>query len=295
MARFIFPVIVTTSLVASLLLSVWRLAHTVDDADLDAAAAAVRRNFRVGDLIIVEPRALVGPRQRLGDLPLWEPRSLNAEDVRQYRRVHLMRVDAIGLDDGAASVLATVGSEIDAQSFGGVELRTYVLAGGDRVLFDLRSEIDRVRVVARYADGVESTCERWDGNRWVCPRNPGWNYVGRKTLDIDDQPRDCVWMHPLPKGGTLRIELPPIEGGAAITGGYGFPFGSARRARAPVRVRVLRGDSVVLSFRHAPRRGWERYRQELSTSDAALAIELTTDNNGVSHFCMSFQIVEPAP
>ncbi|MEE8408915.1 MAG: hypothetical protein V3T05_04875 [Myxococcota bacterium] len=294
LARLFFPLVVTTSIVASLLLTAWRLSHTVDDADLAAAAAAVRQSFRPGDLIVVEPRYLVGPRQRLGDLPLWEPLSLSAEDVRPYRRVHLMRVDAIGLDDALVSVLQSIGSEVDVQSFGDVELRTYTLAGGDRVLFDLRSEIDRVRVVARYSDGVESACERWDGNRWVCPRNPGWNFVGRKTLDIDGQPRDCVWMHPLPKGGTLRIELPAVDFGTAITGGYGFAFGSARRARAPVRVRVVRGETEILSFRHPPRRGWERFRAPLPEG-GDLRIEVTSENNGASHFCMSFSVVEPAP
>ncbi len=289
--RATFAVILALTLVASVVLSLWRQAKVVADADLDAAAAYVRGDHADGDLIVVEPAYIVGVRRRLGDLPLWEPRHLVARDLVGFSRVHLVEIDTIGFDGVLAGPLSRFAAQESTQSFGAVRVATFLLPEQGRVVFDLRDEIKNIQVIARYPDGVELPCDRIDRGRRVCPRDSEWSYIGPRTVDIDNQPRECVWMHPIGAGGTLRIETPQIVGLGTIHAAFGFTREASGRAAAPVTVRLLSGDKQLGSRTIPVELGWQRMVAELGGDSGVVAIELETQNNGAAHFCGSLLVV----
>jgi hypothetical protein len=298
MSRLWLPSIVIGAVLASLALSGWRLSHQIAAADLDAAATAVRDGFVAGDLIIVDPPFMSGPRERLGDLPLVAPRTLVADDLFGVARVQLLSLDAIGVRPEVASTLAALGTLAAERAFGGVAWRTYRLAAARHKLFDLRESVAALVVTARYADGVEGACKSWDRDRWTCPRDPSWSYVGRETLNIDSEPRDCVWLHPLPAGGVLKVELPAVAGDreSVLAGGFGFALESARRVKAPVHVELWSGQERLFVTDHEPQVAWRRFQIPFVADPATpLRLEVSTKDNGASHFCMSLALYGAAP
>ena len=295
MRSFWLPAVVLLAITVSLIGSGVRRGHLVADADLESAAAAVRARFQAGDVIVVSPAYMGGPRARLGDLPLLEANPLSPEDLEGFTRVHLLSLDAIGARDTSRSLLASIAKAGEDLEWGGVRLTTFTLAAVWRERFDLRRQIRDVRVTARYADGTRAGCDRFDLDRWLCPRDPGWSWVGSTTLAVDEQPRDCVWMHPLPAGGVLSIALPTLGDleGRRLRVDYGFALEAARRARAPVSLRVLQGSETLLAATAPVAVGWHRSAIELQAADAPLVIEVETQDNGASHFCAELHILEP--
>jgi len=297
MTRPALPAGVGGTLLLSLSLSWCRECHVAEEHDLDAAAALVRGSFRAGDVIVVEPHTQVGPRQRLGDLPLREPLTLVADDLVGVSRVHLIDTGAVGSDGSSRNVLESAGAATAEQRFGRVRVTTFELSARP-LLFDLRAEIERARVSAHYPDGQELPCDGYKDGRWTCPRDPGWSWVGRAVRAIDNQPRDCVWMHPVRAGGELRIELPrlPLGEGAEVVADFGFTMDASARAAAPVRVRLMAADDVLVEQMFPVQVGWRPLRVALPPAvKQPLRLELTTTNNGVSHFCGALRVVGGAP
>ncbi len=289
MSRAALPLFVLLTLAASAWLSTLRASRLVTDEALAAMEAAVRESFRAGDLVLAQPPYLGYARARLGDMPLWEPRHVTAADLSPFRTLHLLSFAGQEIP----TALLDPGRVTSEQSWPGVTYTTIAPAAAYTVLFDLRRDLAQAKVSARYPDGVEAACDRFDRNRWLCPRNADWSYVGRETLEIDDQPRDCVWLHPLAQGGVLRVELPTVAAQAA-QGGFGFTRSAAHRAGAPVKLRMLAGDQEIFTATHPVAWGWRHFRVPLST-DAPVSLEVTTTHNGASHFCLSLLLTEPAP
>jgi hypothetical protein len=293
MMRATLPALIGGTLLLSLGLSWCRVARVPADSDLDAAAAHVRRVYRAGDLILVEPHTQVGPRRRLGDLPLREPRSLAVADLVGIDRIHLVETGAVGSDQISRSVLAVHGTATGEAAFGQVRVTTFDLEARE-VLFDLAAAVAQLTVIASYPDGDVRACERFADRRWTCPRDPDWSWVGPTIRAMDDQPRECVWMHPLRAGGVLRIELPPItlDGDAEVVAHFGFTLDAARRAAAPVDVRLLAGDELLVQQRFPVQPGWVPLRAPLAReATQPLALELRTRNNGAAHFCGALRVV----
>ncbi|MBI5509733.1 MAG: hypothetical protein HY903_13345 [Deltaproteobacteria bacterium] len=296
MAKSLCLVATLGGLLLSVALSAYRLRHQVAQVDLDAVSALIRAQFAPGDLVVVEPSTLSGPRERLGDLPLVEPYSLEAADLDGVRRVHLIHLDVLGVRTDFAEILARVAEREAFATFGRVQVTRFRLRHPTRTLFDLRAQLGEARVRARYADGVTAPCDRFERDRYLCPRDPAWNYVGRDTLAIDHQPRDCVWMHPVANGGRLEIELPPMTapGSMTIAAAFGFAAEAIGRVRRPVHIELQRDADVLLALDHEPREGFERVRVPLAASPAPLTLVLSTSDNGAAHLCGSIRIVEDA-
>ncbi len=299
MKRRLSLIAVGLSIAASLLLSAWRITSIVPEASLDAAAVVVRERFHDGDLIIVEPWPQVGPRLRLGDLPLLEPKALHRDDLVGFRRALLLELDTIGASGRSHDLLTEIATGEAVDAWPDLRLTTFVLRAPVRVLFDLHREIDRVRVTARYPGGEAEPCDRFRRDRWSCPRNPDWSYVGREIRDIGNEPRTCVWLHPLHRGGELTVELPPElvvhTPGAFVLGGYGFTDHAARAAQAPVELRIEAGAETLLDVAHPVSTGWQRYRAALPPDHGPLRISVRSENNGVAHFCFALRVMEPMP
>ncbi|MBI3178607.1 MAG: hypothetical protein HYZ27_03040 [Deltaproteobacteria bacterium] len=297
MSRTALPLFVLVTLVASPLLSTWRTSQVASPAALDAVEVSVRRAFRDGDLVLAEPHYLGYARMRLGDLPLWEPRHVVADDLATFRRVHVLSFAGWEKFPELLRLLRLrQGRSLEGRRKPfqhSITHTTFDLATPERVVFDLRRDIEQVRVVSRYPDGTEAVCDRFDRDRWLCPRDFTWSYVGRETLDIDHQPRECVWMHPLARGGVLRVELPAVAA-SNVLGGFGFTRDASRRASAPVHVRLVAGDEEVFASTHPVVLGWRHFQANVPTS-VPLFLEVTTTHNGASHFCLNAVLTEPAP
>lgn len=286
-----------------------RLAHRISDASLDEVAAQVRAAYRPGDRIVVHPAHAIGPRLRLGDLDLIETDAPSVDELARARRVHWLELDMLGADPGAREIVHALGTVTQALERGGLRWETIDVAAPRRVLFDLAESVAGLRVTARYPDGVVAACDRFaSGARWLCPRDPEWNYVGREILTLGREPRRCVWAHPVAGGGSLTLELPTLarSSAAQVVVGGGFTLHGSRWARAPVKVHVREGERLVATHTQPVDGKWRVTRAGLAAkADASaptpvdaqapppLSVEITTSYNGAAHFCLSVVVEEP--
>ncbi len=273
-------VLLAVTIVASLALSAVRCAHVAARADFETVAAAVRTAYREGDLIVVVPFHQGTPRDLLGDLPLVELRRVEPELLRMHTRLLLVEVDAIG-GGGLRSELEALGAVESLASAGRVHASVIAVREPTTPTFELRRGLADVRVTAAYGGPEPITCSQWNGSRWICPRDGDWNWVGRATLNLEDGPRACVWMHPLNGGRELTVTMPETPGSRLLLG-HGFVLSAA--ARAPVQIEVRRGGEKVFEGEVRPRSGWEYDAVDLEGSGPVTLTVKTRDNSG-SHFC----------
>lgn len=295
-ARLLLPGALALSVVASLALTALRVSRVPGDGALDAAAADVRRGFRPGDLVVTTPPWMAGVQARLGDLPLFPVRELDPADLAGFARVWLVEVRGTGVDDRVRRALATLGPLTDVRASSDVRVSLMAFDRPRTAIFDLWRDLARVRVLARYAGTTAAAeCGPWTGQAWPCPRSPEWSYVGREVHALGNVPRPCVWAHPLPAGGVLRLELPALPapaGPRSLALGLGFLDEVLGRARAPVGLRVTRGAAVLWRGERPVVEGVGRVELPLGDDRAPLALELETTNEGAAHFCLSATVLD---
>lgn len=266
----------------SIVLSAVRCAHVAAQADFEAVADAVRGAYRDGDLVVVVPFHQAVPRTLLGDLPLIEPRKVEPEMLRMHARLLVIAVDGFGLgslDDelfalGEVTPLAAHG-DVSASV---VTVREHVVPA-----FDLRRDLGMVRVAADYGSPEATPCAQWNGSRWTCPRDSDWSYVGRVTLNLEDGPRACVWMHPLNGGHELTVTLPEVSGSSLLLG-HGFVLSA--QTRQPVQVEVRRGRDKLYDADAEPHTGWQTHVVPLDRGSGPVTLAVQTRDNAAAHFCM---------
>ena len=290
------PIVLALSLVASLALTARRVSRVPADAALDAAAAEVRLGFRPGDVVVTTPPWMAGVQARLGDLPLFPVRELDPADLAGFARVWLVEVRGAGVDDRVRRSLATLGPLTDVHAATDARVSLTALAHPRAAVLDLWRDLARVRVLAHYAGATAPVvCGPWTGQAWPCPRSPEWSYVGREVHALGNVPRPCVWAHPLPAGGVLRLELPALPapaGRRSLALGFGFIDDVLGRARAPVSLRVLRGAEVLWRGQRPVVEGMGGVELPLGDDVTPLALELETTNEGAAHFCVSATVLD---
>jgi hypothetical protein len=274
-----YLVLLVAAFVASVALSVARRTRVAAAVDFEAVAAAVRSAYREGDLIVVTPFHQATPRTLLGDLPLTEPRRVEAEVLRMHPRLLVVAVDAVGTLRDELEALGSVEAIVSA---GQVHAVAVNVREPVRPVFALRERLAEVQVVANYGGAEAVACSRWNGSRWSCPRDAEWNWVGRATLNLEDGPRGCVWMHPLNGGRELTMTLPETSGSRLLLG-HGFVLSAA--TRAPVQVEVRRGEAKLFSGEVMPRTGWEYDVVDLGSGSGPIVLAVKTRDNGGAHFC----------
>jgi hypothetical protein len=290
--RLALPALLALAALGSLALSAARHARAPVDADLDDLARAVRVGFARGDVVVATPPWLVGAQARLGDLPYLSPRTLAAADLRGYRRVWLF--EQAGPDALARETLAGVGSAREVATAGRAHLSLFTLHEPEVATFDLWRDLESAHVLARYAPGEPwQACDRFAHDRWSCPREPEWSYVGREVRQLGNEPRTCVWAHPLLPGGTLRIELPAAAAGRNVRLAYGFLDDVVWRVRTPVSLRLLAGDEVLYRGERQAEAGVGRASLALPRGAGAIALELSTTYNHGAHFCVELSLLTP--
>jgi len=272
--------IVVVAIVVSSTLSAVRCAHVAAQADFETVAGVVRSAYREGDLIVVTPFHQAVPRSLLGDLPLIEPRRIEPDSLRMHQRLLVVAVDAVGSARDELEALGTVEPLVSA---GRVDALTVVVRDPQRPTFHLRAGLADVQVLASYGGGDPVHCARWDGSSFRCPRDSDWNWVGRVTLNLEDGPRACVWMHPLNGGRELSVTMPEAPGSRLLLG-HGFVLSAA--ARAPVQVEVRRGGMRLYAGEAMPRSGWQTTSIALDRGSGPLVLAVKTNDNGGAHFCV---------
>jgi hypothetical protein len=298
---FCFALLLAVAVALSLALSMVRTRHVVPQASFAALAEHVRARYRPGDLIVVVPDYVDGPRLLLGDLPLIERRELTERDLRRYARIHLVQLRVIGASEQPAALVAQLGRRLERRDWPQAEVDTYELARHDELLADLWRDLPRATVTKLDAKGGQHACSTWAGGagRWLCPAAAEWNYVGREVRELARTPWPCVWLHPPEPGSSMLVQLPvgAHENPArrAVELELAFVGAAAEHAHAPAEVR-LRSDAAELWHgRHAVHAGLEEVRLSLPEEAQALTLAVSSADNAVGHLCVNLRVVEPSP
>jgi hypothetical protein len=217
------------------------------DADWRAAAAAVRAEFRGGDLIVAAP-SWADPLLRLylGDLiPI--PVAARMDDAR------FGRIWEIG--QRGAHVVAPPRIAVEAR-FGALTVRR-IERPAAVVTFDFLERWTEA-TVTEGAPGraVAAPCP-WLGDRFVCPR--GGPTVHRELVEVDTRIRRALLAPPPSASGSrLIVEFPAVPLGRELVVAAGLHDVWARKlATGKVRFEVFVGDARVGDVEIGNRSGWQ--------------------------------------
>lgn len=296
-----------------------------EPGDWQAATEAIRAGLEPGDGVAWAPYWAGEGRLFMHGLPGFHLTDVEAADLSRFRRVWLM--GAFGRD---ADDLPPGHTPVERRIFGEVTL-DLVEVGGERVVGDLRADLEQARV-SRSGRRVER-CDFWDGRGWHCKVSKGpektrrclaqpisrrhrqrrrdphcgldpWLNVSRDVRVIGDFPRRCIWFHPM-AGKTLRLHWPTAPDGASLVIDHGFTdkvitdhTRKETRTR-PATLRVRRGGvegPVIGQQPVPPEKGWRRWRLPLDGPlGDGLTIEVDTEATPDGHLCIDATVRAPAP
>lgn len=226
------------------------------DGDWTAAAAAVRRDFRPGDLIVAAP-AWADPilRVHLGDLI--PPAVAARMDDQRFARVW-----EIG-QRGARSPEGRRGEVRSDQSFGHLRVRL-IERPAPVVTYDFVASWGEARLGRRGADGAMVACPL-SGSRMVCPGN--WPALERNLVEVDQRLRLAAMTEPV-AGGTVVVEYPQARLGRVLAIATGLHDTWARKAaRGTVQARLVIGERAVDLPETTDDSGWTETQIDTSAED----------------------------
>lgn len=301
-----------------------RRAAVPDRADWQSAAQAIAGGLASGDGVTWAPHWAGEGRLFLHGLPAFHLPALEQADLARYDRVWLMGAFGRSADD-----LPEGHRLVERRDFGPLTL-DLVEVSGEKVLGDLRADLERVRVTRTKGSRVER-CDFWDGRGWHCTlrkspdqtrkclgrpieqrlrnrrRDPHcgldpWLNVSRDVRVIGDHPRRCVWFHPV-GGKTLRAYWPdpPVGDGIEAVLDFGFTdkvITDHTRKETRTRPAVLRlrrgSEGPVLGEQPvSPEKGWRRWRLPLSAGEGGLTVEVETEATVDAHLCIDLTLRGP--
>ncbi|MFU8806186.1 MAG: hypothetical protein ACNA8W_20410, partial [Bradymonadaceae bacterium] len=138
----------------------------------------------------------------------------------------------------------------------------------------------------------------WDGRReqWHCGRRDNTLYVGSALLEIDDDPRRCIWAHPV-SGQVLRVEFPdvPLDHTLRLRGAIDLR-GTRYHSTDPVDYRIFIDDELIVE-RTIDAHDSTWYPHDLDTSSrigelASVAVEVEAKNVRRRHFCFNGWVLD---
>lgn len=264
-------VVLITAGAASLLLYRFVFVDPADSNDWEQASAWVVANAGPDDVVRIEPHwfdAGLIPLGEVGDR-VQRIRAPIVEDMHGHKTVWVVS-DSTRVDR-AREALPWVNA-FEEKAFGTATVLRADLPP-DGIVWELRNALGSAKVYRVRGDDVES-CDRFDATkkRWDCRKRDRWKYVGEAHREVGDEPRACVWAHPLDKGRTLRIEatVPPAD---RIRIRDSFDLRAARLQGAPVLMQVWVDDRLELEDRVAgDDDDWQAH--DIDVSDRAGPVEL---------------------
>jgi hypothetical protein len=247
------------------------------DADWTAAAAAVRAQFRPGDLIVAAP-AWADPvmRLHLGDLvPVQVAARL---DAARYGRVWVVSQRGASADDAAGGAVAS------ESRHGALLVRRYQRRAAT-VSYDFLAQWTRARVVRAEPGRGEIPCDRV-ADRFQCP-NISFNFVKPELLEIGTTLRNALYTQPV-GGAAVVIEYPAVALGRELAVGAGLHHVWLRKVGdGVVRLRVLVDGREVGRTEASNRSGWRVDHFDttaLAGRPATVRFEITSDRPFSRHF-----------
>lgn len=278
-------------------LSWWRQYRQVNPDDMAQACQVIRQSVQPMDLIIAEPWYLQSIRDHLGDQRFITPKELIRADVLDAKRIFLLSAQVVNMPTDFSATLKTFSSLINEQTFGRVRLRQFSINEPQTALFDLYRDVHQVEVVDHLPNGQVVNCNQFEQGRWLCPKEPAWNYVGQDLLTIEGEVRPCVWLHPLPAKGRVlvRIPIPAQSAEARVVGGFGFSDSAAFRGPSLVEISLNSEQEPFWRMSIAADETWHHFETNLPPAIQELVIELTTEYNGAAHVCGELKVVEAIP
>jgi hypothetical protein len=263
-----------------------RLSLTAPDpTDYDQSTRYIRANWEAGDLIDANPFWATRVREYLGDLPLEALRDPGGEDLTRYRRVWLFSLFGAAGPERVRRAMDDIGALLEERQFGHVNVRLYTVRAHEPVRYDFREALDEARVWIQRGD-EERECVAAERGRWRCSR-ADWNYVGRETVEMGDEPRAVIWAHPV-SDGVLTIAFAHAHVGRALVIHAGFATSALGYGGAPVEMTVETDGKVRWRQIYGPDSRFERARIE--TPDLAggvhrVTFKVTTLDDRMRHFC----------
>ncbi len=313
--RLTYWLIAPAVVLVGFLLSSYFRAEVPQRADWRDAVAHVRTNLAPGDGVTWAPYWAGEGRLFFHGLPAFHvPRPIDA-DFSRYDRVWLLGAFGRGAADFDLSA-----SVVQTTHFGSVTLELLEISG-EKVVADLRRDLDSVRVLLGDAPG--KLCDFWDGHGWHCQRRHSeektmqclaestarrlrrhlsrrdphcgldpWLHVSRDVRVIGDGARRCVWFHPR-AGQPTRIVWPIKADFDELVVDYGFTdrvISNHTRPSPrtqPAELTVSWRASQVAQERIEPVKGWRRARFNVDGKAGGEAtLQVTTQSTVDAQLCI---------
>ena len=287
----IFAVLLVVAGALSLALQRWVFVDPTAQSDWADAASWVEARIDERDVFRIEPwwyeRALthfvaVGARADRIRTPL-------LEDLYRYEDVFVVaQADRL---DRALAALPFAAEPVETHDFGTVRTAR-VPVPTDAFRWELLEHLGDATVTRVRGAHVER-CDRWNPRerRWDCGPQARWLYVGEELREVGDDPRRCVWAHPLDHGRTLRIAstVPPAD---TIRVRGSFDLRAARLPRdGAVLMQVFVNDTLAHE-RHVEHddHSWTPFDIDVSEIEGPVELRVEIDLKGSikdRYFCVN--------
>lgn len=262
--------------VASLAAQRWLFVDPTTPTDWADAAAWTMERLGEGDRVLVAPSwrddALL-PLKPVGAQVL-RMHAPHAEDLYQFDNL-LLIAERDRFEEVVARlpIIANVAERLELATVTAARLELE----DDVFTWELYDELADLSVTRVRGDEVE-VCERWDARRqrWDCGRVDRWIYVGQAYRELDDEPRRCVWAHPLDGGRTLRLQT-RVPAARTLRIRDSFDLRGSRLATgADVRLRAYVDEQLVVDH-HVPGNDQRWTAHDIDISGATDGVDLQID------------------
>ncbi len=217
------------------------------------ASRIVRDGWEPGDVVRVEPSWATQAHTFLRELPIDRVSKPEMRRLRSYRRLWVLAT--MGHDCAEGTLPDT--PLLQKSSIDRIDVCLYSLPYRGEPLYDFRERLHDAKVQRRYRARTE-TCTIWAKGQWHCGKVHPWQFVGPAVKDVDDEPREGIWAHPLDEGARLIITYPAVPMGKELDLSAGLTLKSILSGEgADVHFQVdIRGQEVLHRVIHPTQKGW---------------------------------------
>ena len=260
----------------------------------ETAAAQIRAEWQVGDLV------LVTPAWRRGELTHFDGIAAVADStVRPAELAYFGRLWVVYAPEEQRRPLKPRSATLEHEATtAGLVIQRWKLPPPREVRFDFLARLSAAKVFVEKDDGARRACardDRPDGRvRFRCPETPTWAWVGATTEAFRREPKRCVWMHPVP-GERLVVRFEGVPGGGRLEGSAGLSDDGVRhRLGAPVQLAISVDGSEALKHVAASVPGLRPFSTELPAGDHAVEFRVSAADVGARFFCFEARVMEGA-
>lgn len=252
--------------------------------DWKAAADFVKKNLSDGETIRVEPVWSDAPLVYLGDV-----------GTRIDRRSELLVEDRYGESgtlvlaenarvDNALSNLGPGLQTLTVTPFGSVSV-VHVRYPVDVYSWNARTTLQGASLQRIAGETVED-CKVWDpiDRRWDCGKRDKWVFVRDMVREVGNEPRSCVFMHPL-AGKTVRLTY-DVPAGKNLIVRAGLDLRASRSVRGTDVKFEVKTDGKLMATKVVLASSNEWFRFDIPMNAASkVSFEVATEKVFDRNFC----------